>query len=261
VDEQQQMARNQQAWDAQTAVHFSSGFYDVESFKAGRNSLRPFEQAALGEVRGKSLLHLMCHFGQDTLAWARLGAHVTGVDFSAESIATATALAADLGIEARFLQANVYELPGELDGAFDFVVMTYGTLMWLPDLDGWARAAARCLKSGGTLFVADFHPIAVLFDDELALSRSYFRTGAAEREVKQTYAGEMDRPHVQTTWPWTVAKLVTALGRAGLQVTHLDELPVDLRQRHPAMQQDENGFWRLPGDPIPLLLACQAVKP
>jgi ubiquinone/menaquinone biosynthesis C-methylase UbiE len=261
MDEKQQMLRNQQAWDAQTGAHVESEFYDVASFKAGKNSLRPFEQEALGDVSGRSLLHLMCHFGLDTLSWARLGADVTGVDFSAESIAAATALARELSIDARFLQANVYELPGELDGAFDFVVMTYGTLMWLPDLDGWARAAARCLKPGGTLFVADFHPITALFDDELALSRSYFRTGAAEREVKQTYAGEMEHSHIQTTWPWTVAKLVTALGRASLQIKRLDELPLDLRQRHPAMRQGDDGFWHLPGDPIPLLLACQAVKP
>ncbi|MEV6409990.1 methyltransferase domain-containing protein [Kribbella sp. NPDC051718] len=261
MDEKQQMLRNQQAWDAQTGAHVESEFYDVASFKAGKNSLRPFEQEALGDVRGRSLLHLMCHFGLDTLSWARLGAQVTGVDFSAESIAAATALAQELSIDAQFLQANVYELPGELDGAFDFVVMTYGTLIWLPDLDGWARAAARCLKPGGTLFVADFHPTAMLFDDELALTRSYFRSGPTEREVKQTYAGEMDQPHIQTTWPWTVAKLVTALGRAGLHVTRVDELPLDLRQRHPLMTQDDAGFWRLPGDPVPLLLICQAVRP
>jgi 2-polyprenyl-3-methyl-5-hydroxy-6-metoxy-1,4-benzoquinol methylase len=261
MDEKQQMLRNQQAWDAQTGAHVESEFYDVASFKAGKNSLRPFEQEALGDVSGRSLLHLLCHFGLDTLSWARLGANVTGVDFSAESIAAATALAQELEIDARFLQANVYELPGELDGAFDIVVMTYGTLMWLPDLDEWARAAARCLRPGGTLFVADFHPIAALFDDQLALSKSYFRTGPGEREVKQTYAGEMEHAHVQTTWPWTVAKLVTALGRAGLRVTQLDELPLDLRQRHPAMTQAEDGFWHLPGDPVPLLLACRAVKP
>jgi SAM-dependent methyltransferase len=242
-------------------VHVESEFYDVASFKAGQNSLRPFEVEALGEIRGRSLLHLLCHFGLDTLSWARLGANVTGVDFSAESIAAATALAEELQLDARFLQANVYELPGQLDGAFDFVVMTYGTLMWLPDLHGWARAAAKCLKPGGTLFVADFHPITALFDEELALSRSYFRSGPAEREVKLTYAGEMDSPHIQTTWPWTVAKLVTALGRAGLHIKHLDELPLDLRQRHPAMQQGDDGFWHLPGDPIPLLLTCEAVKP
>jgi ubiquinone/menaquinone biosynthesis C-methylase UbiE len=254
------MARNQQAWDAQTAVHFESGFYDVASFKAGRNTLRPFEQEALGDVSGKSLLHLMCHFGQDTLSWARLGAYVTGVDFSAESIATAIALASDLGIDARFLQANVYDLPSELDDSFDLVVTTYGVLLWLPDLDEWARAVARCLKPGGVFFLAEFHPMMALFDDELSISKSYFRDGPAEREVQETYAGWMDEPHIQTTWPWTVAKLITALARAGLRIEQLDEIPADLRQRHPAMVQSEDGLWRLPGDPLPLLLTCKAVK-
>lgn len=261
MDDEQQMARNQRAWDAQTAVHYESGFYDVASFKAGRNTLRPFEQEALGDVTGKSLLHLMCHFGQDTLSWARLGANVTGVDFSAESIATASALAADLDLDARFLQANVYDLPAELDGAFDFVVMTYGVLIWLPDLDEWARAVAKCLKPGGSLFVAEFHPAMGLFDENLALARSYFRSGPVEREVQETYAGWMSEPHIQTTWPWTVAKLVTALARAGLRIEQLDELPKDLRQRHPAMIQSEDGLWHLPGDPLPLLLTCKAIKP
>jgi hypothetical protein len=118
MDEQQQMVRNQRAWEAQTAVHFESDFYDVASFRKGRNTLRPFEQEALGDVRGRSLLHLMRHFGLDTLSWARLGAEVTGVDFSKDSIATATALAGELRIEARFLQANVYDLPRELDESF-----------------------------------------------------------------------------------------------------------------------------------------------
>src|SRR3954452_5627961 len=111
MDDKQQMLRNQRAWDAQTGAHVASEFYDVASFRAGKNSLRPFEQEALGEVTGRPLLHLLCHFGLDTLSWARLGANVTGVDFSAESIATATALAPELSIDARFLQANVYELP------------------------------------------------------------------------------------------------------------------------------------------------------
>src|SRR5687768_4036339 len=135
MEPNEQMLRNQRAWDAQTWPHVESDFYDVASFKAGRNSLRPFEVAALGDVTGRSLLHLMCHFGQDTLSWARLGANVTGVDFSAESITAATALARELEIDARFVQANVYNLPGELTGSFDFVVATYGVLMWLPDLD------------------------------------------------------------------------------------------------------------------------------
>jgi 2-polyprenyl-3-methyl-5-hydroxy-6-metoxy-1,4-benzoquinol methylase len=262
MDEQQQMARNQRAWDAQTAVHYESDFYDVASFKAGRNTLRPFEQEALGDVAGKSLLHLMCHFGQDTLSWARLGAEVTGVDFSAESIGFATGLASDLGLDARFLQANVYDLPEDLDGAFDLVVMTYGVLIWLPDLDEWARGVARCLKPGGTFFVAEFHPVMTLFDEELSLGKSYFREGPAEREVQETYAGWMSESHVQTTWPWTVAKLVTALARAGLRIEELGEIPADLRQRHPAMTQSvDDGLWHLPGDPIPLLLTCKVVKP
>lgn len=253
MDDLERMQRNQQAWDLRTQRHFESDFYDVDSFKRGRNTLRPFEQEALGDVRGKSLLHLMCHFGMDTLSWARLGARVTGVDFSQESIAAANDLARELTLDARFIQSNVYDL--KLKERFDVVVTTYGVLPWLPDLDAWARVVARCLKPGGTFFLAEFHPMLTLFDDDLALSRSYFRTGAADR-MSESYAGGV--VHDQSTWPWTIAGLVSALGQAGLTIERLTEVPRDLRQRHPRMVPAEDGLWRLPGDPLPLLVTCEA---
>jgi len=145
------MLKNRRAWGLRTAVHLDSDFYDLASFKKGRNSLRSMEQEEVGDVRGRSLLHLQGHFGMDTLSWARLGARVTGTDFSEEAIMAARSLAAELGLEARFIQANLYDLPDVLDEEFDVVVTTYGVLSWLPDLDAWARVVAHFLRPGGFL--------------------------------------------------------------------------------------------------------------
>ena len=249
------------AWDLRTEAHLGSEFYDVEGFKAGRSSLRAFELDAVGEVRGKKLLHLMCHFGLDTLSWARLGAEVTGVDFSGEAVAAARRLADEVGLAARFVEADVYDVPEVLEPeTYDVVVATYGVLPWLPDLAAWARVVARMLRPGGEVFLAEFHPVQSLVDAELRISTSYFRTSAAEREVSVSYTGQPMTAHVQTTWPWTVGGLVNSLTGAGLRIRRLDELPVDLRQRNPAMVQGPDGLWRLPGDPIPLLLTCSATK-
>src|SRR5215471_11552990 len=191
------MARNRDAWDLRTRAHLGSTFYDVASFKAGRNTLRPPEREELGDVRGRTLLHLQCHFGLDTLSWARLGASVTGADFSEESIAVATSLAAELGLDARFVCADLYELPDVLDGQFDIVVTTYGVLSWLPDLDRWARVVAHFLRPGGTFCLVEIHPAIGLFDEvggRLEVTGSLFDHGPFERETVQTYADDLALP-------------------------------------------------------------------
>jgi 2-polyprenyl-3-methyl-5-hydroxy-6-metoxy-1,4-benzoquinol methylase len=253
---------NRVAWDLRAAVHVSSGFYGVDGFRAGGSSLRGFEVDALGDVRGKRLLHLMCHFGLDTLSWARLGAEVTGVAVWGLAGCAGRRLADEVGLAARFVQADVYDVADVLEPAsYDLVVATYGVLVWLPDLDEFARVVARMLRPGGTVFLAEFHPMQAMVDEELRVRTSYFRRGAADRTVTTSYTGQEVPEHVQSTWPWTVSGLVNALAGAGLRIDRLDELPVDLRQRTPAMVQSTDGLWRLPGDPLPLLLTCRAVKP
>ncbi|HEY9335819.1 MAG TPA: class I SAM-dependent methyltransferase [Kribbella sp.] len=262
MDDRARVERNRAAWDLRAAAHVSSGFYDVDGFRAGGSSLRPYEVEAVGDVRGRRLLHLMCHFGLDTLSWARLGADVTGVDFSAEAIDAARQLADEVRLPARFVQADVYDVPDVLAPAsYDVVVATYGVLVWLPDLGEFARVVARMLRPGGTVFLAEFHPLQAMVDEELRVRTSYFRTGAVDREVTTSYTGQDVPEHVQSTWPWTVSGLVNALASAGLHIDRLDELPVDLRRRSPSMLQDAAGLWRLPGDPIPLLLTCRAHRP
>ena len=185
----QHLEANRRLWDAWTPFHVASAFYDVDGFKAGRKELGPIELAGVGDVRGRSLLHLQCHFGLDTLAWAGRGAIVTGVDFSEPAIVAARALAAELGIDARFVVSDVYALPDRLAGEYDIVFTSHGVLSWLPDLAGWARVVARFLKPGGAFFVVDTHPFAYVFDDErtdseLRVRYPYFPRPEPLREEK-----------------------------------------------------------------------------
>jgi SAM-dependent methyltransferase len=259
------LKENREAWDLRTRVHLDSAFYDVESFKRGRSSLRRLELEELGDVTGRSLLHLQCHFGMDTLSWARLGAKVTGADFSEQAIAVARSLAAELGIKAKFICANLYDLPDVLEGEFDIVVSTYGILGWLPDLDGWARVIAHFLKPGGKFCIVEIHPIISLFEEvggELKVTESLFDSGPFESETVETYADGLALPaHTEHNWLWPLGKMVTALCGAGLRIERLRELPVDVRQRLPSMVRGDDGYWRLPGDPLPLLFTCVATRP
>jgi SAM-dependent methyltransferase len=259
------MLDNRHAWGLRTAVHLKSDFYDLASFKQGRNSLRPIEQEELGDVRGRSLLHLQCHFGMDTLSWARLGARVTGADYSEEAITAARSLAAELGLEARFVCANLYDLPDVLAEEFDIVVTTYGVLSWLPDLGAWAQVVAHFLRPGGTFCIVEIHPNWGFIDEvdgQLLVRDSIFRQDPWESETIETYTdGPALTPHTEYNWPWTVGALVTALISAGLRVERLRELPVDVRRRVPSMVQSDDGFWHLPGDPLPLLVTCVATRP
>jgi len=264
-DEGERMLKNRQAWDLRTPVHLKSEFYGLASFKQGRNSLRPIEQEEVGDVRGQSLLHLQCHFGMDTLSWARLGARVTGTDFSEKAIAAARSLAAEVGLKAHFICANLYDLPDVLDEEFDIVVTTYGVLSWLPDLDAWAGVVAHFLRPGGTFCIVEIHPNWSFIDEvdgKLQVADSVFRSDPWETETVETYADGADLPpHPEYNWPWTVGGLVTALIKAGLHIERLRELPVDVRQRVPSMVRSVDGYWRLPGDPLPLMVACVARRP
>jgi SAM-dependent methyltransferase len=191
------LRRNRELWDAWTRIHVGSRFYDVPSFRSGERGIRlaDYEREEIGSVEGRTLLHLQCHFGLDTLSWARLGAVVTGIDFSAEAITAARGLAADLAIPATFVVANLYDLPSVLDGQFDVVYTSRGVLGWLPDIAGWARIAARFVKPGGVLYVTDIHPVAQVFEDEgvapgeLRLAYPYWSPPEPLRfEVHSSYA-------------------------------------------------------------------------
>ena len=143
---------NKATWNEKVKVHVKSAMYDLEAFKAGKNSLMPYEREALEPVKGKSLLHLQCHFGQDTLSWSRLGAKSVGVDISNEGIDMARQLNTELGLDAQFVCCNVLDTSKHIDEAFDIVFTSYGVIGWLPDLKPWGQMIAERLKSGRSVF-------------------------------------------------------------------------------------------------------------
>jgi SAM-dependent methyltransferase len=264
---------NRQMWNTWTPYHVASKFYGVEEFKKkGRRSRAgadALEIAAVGDVTGRSLLHLQCHFGLDTLSWARRGAVVTGVDFSEEAIDAARALAAELGIQATFVHSDIYELPGRLDGAFDIVFTSHGILCWLDDLRAWAQVIAHFLRPGGRFHLIEQHPFATIFDDEAADQGfhprfPYFYEPEPFRSEDDGSYADREAPFRSVTYQWShsIGEIVNSLIGAGLRIESLDEYPFLGWARFPWMEERADGFWELPPAQrnLPLLLAIKASK-
>jgi SAM-dependent methyltransferase len=265
---------NRDLWDAWTKIHVASSFYDVPSFRNGDRPIRvaDYEREEVGSVEERTLLHLQCHFGLDTLSWARLGATVTGVDFSEEAIAAARGLAADLGIPARFIESDLYRLPDVLDEQFDIVYTSSGVLGWLPDIASWGRVAAHFVRPGGFLYVTEIHPVAQVFENEgvergeLRLAYPYWSHSEPLRfEVKGSYA-DREAPTdglVEYGWDHSLGEILTSLADAGLRLEFLHEFdfvpwPVDF------LVEGEDGRWRLPDGSkgsLPLFFSLKATKP
>ena len=258
---------NRKYWDALVPVHAASCFYDVEGFRAGRSSLHSIEAEAVGNVAGKSLLHLQCHFGLDTLSWARLGAEVVGIDFSATAVARARELAkeADLASLAAFVHHDVLDLRSALDREFDIVFTSYGTITWLRDLEAWARAIARSLKPDGFFYIVDNHPTSYLFqaDEEGHVARRYDYFHSPEPlqlEPQPDYADTDHTTLAAEAWIWSLSDLFGALERAGLVVYEFKEYPRTVYKQFPQMRETSDGYWELSAEELdlPLLFSLKA---
>ncbi len=261
---------NKLLWNEYVRIHTKSAFYDLPGFKAGRSSLDEIEREGLPDVSGKSLLHLQCHFGMDTLSWARLGAQATGADFSEEAITFARSLSAELDIPAEFVCSDLYELPEKLDKQFDIVFTSYGALTWLPDVKRWGEVVGHFLKPGGVFYIVEFHPFAMVFDDrdsatDLRVHYPYFEEKAMRFDDACSYAdGSVKvQNNVSYEWMYRIGDVVSALAAAGLRIEYLKEYPHTCEQSLPFLVKSEDGWWRLPGeaeDAIPLIFALRAVK-
>jgi SAM-dependent methyltransferase len=258
---------NRQLWNQWTSLHETSDFYDLASFKAGDSSLRPIELAELRDVAGKSLLHLQCHFGLDTLSWARNGALVTGVDLSDRAIALAQSLSAETGVPATFLCADIDNLPTMLSGQFEIIFTSYGVLHWLRDLRRWAEVIAHFLTPGGIFYIVEDHPFMRVFDwsqNPPLPDNPYFHVDAPfQFEARGSYAApDADDTAIGYLWDHSLSDIVNAILGAGLRIEYLHEFPYHVRQKAPDMEPLEQGLWGLKerrGN-IPFLFSLRATK-
>ena len=255
---------NRGLWNGWAKIHVGSEFYDLEGFKSGKTSLDEIELEELGDVSGKSLLHLQCHFGLDTMSWARKGANVTGVDLSDEAISLARSISEELGIEARFINSNIYDLPNTLDQQFDIVFTSYGALCWLPDMNKWAEMVKRYLKPGGVFYMVDFHPFRTVLEDEGdRIANSYFyNVEPLSYEIRGNYADwEANFQHKAYEWQHPISEIVTVLISAGLQLEFLHEFPFSPYAGDSGTKEIEPGRYQLKKHPntIPLTYSIRAI--
>jgi SAM-dependent methyltransferase len=261
----ERLKANLDAWNQMARIHAASREYRLAEFKAGENVLKPIELREVGDVRGKSLLHMQCHFGLDTMSWARLGAKITGVDFSDDAIALARSISAELKIPARFIQSNIYDAPAVLHEQFDIVFTSYGALCWLPDITRWAQVAASFVKPGGFFYIAEFHPLILMSDNRRGISKieneiSYFHTAMREDPPGPDYSDPSKIVSATHQWMYRLGDIVSALAATGLRIDYLHEFPACIYQHFPFMKKASDGSWHIEGDPIPTIFSIKATK-
>jgi len=275
----EELELNRAHWDEATRLHTRGNVYGVEDFMAGLCRLHRVERDEVGDVSGRRLLHLQCHFGLDTLSWARRGALVTGVDFSSEGIAAARKLAAETGLEGRFVCSDIYALRETLDApqAFDIVFTSHGVLNWLPDLAPWAATIAHFLAPGGFFYIVEAHPTARMFplDQDMVKAGTfaphlpYFHDPRGIRWPPTVDYADETTPHTVGEHEWThsLGDIVNALLGAGLSLDFLHEFPFcawnvvagcELVERFSA----SHGYFARPSGPaLPLMFSLRASKP
>ena len=255
---------NKETWNKKVAVHAESNMYELEAFKAGKSSLMRYELEALGNVNGKSLLHLQCHFGQDTLSWARMGAECVGVDLSDEGIKLAKQLNDELQLDAEFVCCNVLDTSKHISKTFDIVYTSYGVIGWLPDLKPWGKMIAERLKVGGTFYIVEFHPILWMFDyvdGKPKLKYHYSQDEVIYEEYEGTYANPSSKiVSKEYGWNHGLSEVVNALIEAGLEIDYLneyDESPYDV---FPDLVKTEAGMNKMKNQLFPMIFEVKATK-
>jgi SAM-dependent methyltransferase len=264
VDER--VAQNRRNWDDRVAVHLASAFYDVDGWLARKPGPRDQELEVLGDMEGRTLVQLQCHLGLDALQFARVGATVAGVDFSAPAIDAARALAVRAGLadRARFVCGDVTEAPMLLGGQrFDVAYVSLGSLCWLPSIAAWADAVAGVLAPGGTLYLFDVHPLAQCLDDDgERVAHDYFEGPEGHRDdFEYTYTDGEPLAHTTTfAWAHGVSELVGALSESGLALRRFEEHDWTPFHQFPWLLEVSPHHWTIPpGRPrVPLTMTVVA---
>ena len=255
---------NKQAWNNQVPVHLNSDFYNMDGFLKGQNSVPKIDLDLLGNIEGKSILHLQCHFGQDSLSITRMGAKVTGVDLSDKGIEKAKELNKQLNLDAKFICADIYDSPNHLNEQFDIVYTSYGTIGWLPDLEKWAKVISHFLKPNGKLVFVEFHPVIWMFDDNFTkIQYHYHNEKAIAEEHSGTYAEkDADIKTDYIGWNHSLAEVFQALLNNGLQIESFKEYDYSNYNCFNETVEFEPGKFRIKHleNKIPMMYSLTAVK-
>ncbi|MEP5255543.1 MAG: class I SAM-dependent methyltransferase [Winogradskyella arenosi] len=255
---------NKATWNKKVNIHAKSDFYNLKAFKDGESSLKPYELNALGDVEGKSLLHLQCHFGQDTLSWSRIGAKCVGVDLSETGIALAKSLNSELKQDAKFVCCNVLDTSAHISETFDVVFTSYGVIGWLPDLKPWAKMISERLKPGGIFYMVEFHPIVWMFEEVngcMEMNYPYSQEQVIYEEYKGTYADKTSEMiSREYGWNHSLSSVVNALIEAGLKIesfNEYDETPYDI---FPDLLPSTSGMYKAKSPLFPFIFEIKARK-
>ncbi|EJL71889.1 class I SAM-dependent methyltransferase [Chryseobacterium populi] len=255
---------NKNSWNAKVEPHLKSDFYFVKEFLNGKSSLNSIELDLLGNIEGKTILHLQCHFGQDSISLSRLGAKVTGIDLSDKAIETAKDLAKKCGTDTEFICSDVYNLPNVLDQKYDIVFTSYGTIGWLPDLNQWANVIQHFLKPGGQFVMAEFHPVIWMFDDDFErVGYNYFN----EKPIVETYEGtyadrSADLVQEYVMWNHSLAEVLQNLIKNNLEIEKFQEFDWSPYPCFKHITEFEKGKWRIEkfGNKVPIVYGISAQK-
>lgn len=264
VDFNKEFETNLKTWNTKVAVHAESEFYDLANFKKGKTSLNDYEIEGLGDISGKKLLHLQCHFGQDTLSLSRFAAKCTGVDISDKAIALAQQLNDELKLDAQFVCCNVLDTSKYVSEQFDIVFTSYGTIGWLPDLKPWAKMISERLKPGGFFYIVEFHPIAWMFDYTVSppnMKYGYHQKEAIYEEYEGTYADKSSKMlSKEYGWNHSLGEVISSLSEAGLHIKYLKEHDASPYDIFPGLLKNDIGMFELSNKIYPLIFELKAIK-
>ena len=255
---------NKQTWNNKTDVHIASEFYDVQSFLDGKSTLNAIELQLLGDIKGKKILHLQCHFGQDTMSFSRMGAKATGIDLSDKAIEKAKEFASQLHLDTQFICCDIYDAPNHSDEKFDIVFTSYGTIGWLPDLDKWAKVVSHFLKPGGKFVFAEFHPVIWMFDDNFReVYYNYFNVAPIIEDYTGTYADRNAAIESNSVcWNHPTSEVLNSLILNGLELNSFDEYDYSPYNCFNETVEFEKGKFRIKhlDNKIPMVFSLVATK-
>jgi len=269
-----ELSANRRNWDARTPIHVSSAFYGIAE-RHPTSWFAPFEWRDLGQLRGREIVHLQCHLGAETMAFALKGAHTTGLDFSGVAVREAQRIAREAALAIKYVHADVYDAAEALGAeGFDIVYTGKGALCYLPDLKAWAQTVASLLKPGGFLYLVEFHPLLNALgpvqkpglSDELVILHDYLGgRGAVERDSTHSYTDgpPLAEDTLHYEWAHGVGEVVTAVVQAGLVVESLTETDLLPWRRWQMMTRVANDWWAMPeSEPrFPVMYGLKANKP